>query len=49
MPDETAVSAGVRREAVQHDAVSTGCLPRIGVGLHIRFTHSMLEDWLAER
>jgi excisionase family DNA binding protein len=32
-----------------YEAVRTGRLPCLRIGRHIRFTQSMLEDWLAER
>jgi excisionase family DNA binding protein len=31
-----------------YEAVRTGKLPCLRVGRHIRFTRSMLEDWLEE-
>lgn len=47
-PDQAAVLLAVKTSWV-YDAVRTGTLPCIRVGRHIRFTQTMLEEWLATR
>jgi excisionase family DNA binding protein len=46
-PEEAAALLAVKTSWI-YDAVQTGRLPCIRVGRHIRFTRTMLEDWLAE-
>ncbi len=47
-PDQAATLLAVKTSWV-YDAVRTGTLPCIRVGRHIRFTQTMLEDWLQHR
>jgi excisionase family DNA binding protein len=47
-PEQVADLLSVRRSWV-YDAVTAGKLPCIRVGRHIRFTRTMVEDWLAEQ
>jgi excisionase family DNA binding protein len=47
-PDQAASLLAVKTSWV-YDAVRTGNLPCIRVGRHIRFTRTMLEEWLASR
>jgi excisionase family DNA binding protein len=47
-PDQAAALLSVKPSWV-YDAVRTGRLPCIRVGRHIRFTHTMLEEWLQEQ
>jgi excisionase family DNA binding protein len=44
-PDQAAVLLAVKTSWV-YDAVRTGKLPCVRVGRHIRFTRTMLEEWL---
>jgi excisionase family DNA binding protein len=47
-PEQAAELLSVKPSWI-YDAVRTGRLPCLRVGRHIRFTQTMLEDWLAER
>ena len=47
-PDQAAWYLNVKTSWV-YEAVRTGRLPCRRVGRHIRFTRSMLDDWLAEQ
>lgn len=47
-PDEAAQLLSVRTSWI-YDAVRCGRLPCLRVGRHIRFTQTMLEEWLEER
>jgi excisionase family DNA binding protein len=47
-PDQAAELLSVKTSWV-YDAARTGKLPCLRVGRHIRFTRTMLEDWLAGR
>jgi excisionase family DNA binding protein len=47
-PEQVAELLAVKPSWV-YEAVRTGRLPCVRVGRHIRFTQSMLEDWLAEQ
>lgn len=47
-PDEAAHLLSVKSSWI-YEAVRTGRMPCLRVGRHIRFTRSMLEDWLAEQ
>jgi excisionase family DNA binding protein len=47
-PDQAATLLAVKTSWI-YEAVRTGNLPCIRVGRHIRFTRSMLEDWLQSR
>ena len=47
-PDQAAALLAVKTSWI-YDAVRTGNLPCIRVGRHIRFTRSMLEEWLEGR
>ncbi len=47
-PDQVAALLAVKTSWV-YDAVRTGTLPCIRVGRHIRFTQTMLEEWLDSR
>ncbi len=47
-PEEAANLLSVKTSWV-YDAVRAGRVPCLRVGRHIRFTRSMLEDWLAEQ
>jgi excisionase family DNA binding protein len=47
-PEQAAALLSVRTSWV-YDAVRTGRLPCLRIGRHIRFTRSMLEDWLQEQ
>ena len=47
-PEQAAALLSVKTSWV-YDAVRTGRLPCLRVGKHIRFTHTMLEDWLRDR
>ncbi len=44
-PEQAAELLSVKTSWV-YDAVRTGRLPCLRVGKHIRFTRTMLEDWL---
>jgi excisionase family DNA binding protein len=44
-PDQAAALLAVKTSWI-YDAVRTGSLPCIRVGRHIRFTRTMLEEWL---
>jgi excisionase family DNA binding protein len=46
-PEQAAELLAVKTSWV-YDAVRTGRLPCIRVGRHIRFTQTMLENWLAD-
>lgn len=46
-PEDAAQLLSVRLSWI-YEAVRTRRLPCIRVGRHIRFTHRMIEDWLAE-
>ena len=46
-PEQAAELLAVKPSWV-YDAVRTGQLPCIRVGRHIRFTRTMLENWLAD-
>jgi excisionase family DNA binding protein len=45
-PDDAAKLLAVKTSWI-YDAVQAGRLPCLRVGRHIRFTRSMLEEWLA--
>ncbi len=47
-PDQAAHLLSVKTSWI-YEAVRTGRMPCLRVGRHIRFTRSMLEDWLAEQ
>jgi excisionase family DNA binding protein len=47
-PEQAAELLSVKTSWV-YDAVRTGRLPCLRVGKHIRFTRTMLEDWVEER
>jgi excisionase family DNA binding protein len=47
-PEEAANLLSVKTSWV-YDAVRAGRVPCLRVGRHIRFTRTMLEDWLAEQ
>ena len=47
-PEQAAALLAVKTSWV-YDAVRTGNLPCIRVGRHIRFTRTMLEEWLESR
>ena len=47
-PDEAAQLLAVKTSWV-YEAVRAGRVPCLRVGRHIRFTHRMLEEWLAEQ
>jgi len=47
-PEQAAALLAVKTSWV-YDAVRTGRLPCIRVGRHIRFTRTMLEDWIQAR
>ncbi len=47
-PEEAAALLAVKPSWI-YEAVRTGRLPCLRIGRHIRFTQSMLEDWLADR
>ncbi|MGN6373107.1 MAG: helix-turn-helix domain-containing protein [Solirubrobacteraceae bacterium] len=47
-PDQAAWYLNVKTSWV-YEAVRAGRLPCFRVGRHIRFTRSMLNDWLAEQ
>jgi excisionase family DNA binding protein len=46
-PEQAAELLAVKTSWV-YDAVRTGRLPCLRVGRHIRFTQTMLENWLAD-
>jgi excisionase family DNA binding protein len=47
-PEQAAELLAVKPSWV-YDAVRTGRLPCLRVGRHIRFTQTMLENWLTDR
>jgi excisionase family DNA binding protein len=47
-PEEAARLLAVKTNWI-YEAVRTGRLPCLRLGRHIRFTRSMLEQWLGER
>jgi excisionase family DNA binding protein len=47
-PEQAAELLSVKTSWI-YDAVRTGRLPCLRVGRHIRFTRSMLEEWLTGR
>ncbi len=47
-PEQAAELLAVKPSWV-YDAVRTGRLPCLRVGRHIRFTQTMLENWLADQ
>jgi excisionase family DNA binding protein len=47
-PEQAAALLAVKPSWI-YEAVRTGRLPCLRIGRHIRFTQSMLEDWLADR
>jgi len=47
-PDEAAHLLAVKTSWI-YEAVRTSRLPCLRIGRHIRFTRSMLEDWLVEQ
>jgi excisionase family DNA binding protein len=47
-PEQAAALLSVKPSWI-YDAVRNGRLPCLRVGRHIRFTRTMLEEWLAER
>lgn len=47
-PEQAAELLAVKPSWI-YDAVRTGRLPCVRVGRHIRFTHTMLENWLTDQ
>ena len=47
-PEQAAQLLSVKTSWI-YDAVRTGRLPCLRVGRHIRFTQTMLENWLTEQ
>jgi len=47
-PEQAAELLAVKASWI-YDAVRTGRLPCLRVGRHIRFTQTMLEDWLTNQ
>lgn len=47
-PEQAAALLAVRTSWI-YDAVRTGRLPCLRIGRHIRFTQTMLEDWLQQQ
>ena len=47
-PQDAAALLSVRTSWI-YDAVRTGRLPCLRIGRHIRFTQTMLEDWLQQQ
>jgi excisionase family DNA binding protein len=47
-PEQAAELLAVKPSWI-YDAVRTGRLPCLRIGRHIRFTHTMLENWLTEQ
>ncbi|HEX4114350.1 MAG TPA: helix-turn-helix domain-containing protein [Solirubrobacteraceae bacterium] len=47
-PEQAAELLAVKTSWV-YEAVRTGRLPCLRIGRHIRFTRTMLEEWLVER
>jgi excisionase family DNA binding protein len=47
-PDQAAELLAVKTSWI-YEAVRTGNLPCLRIGRHIRFTRTMLEEWLASR
>jgi excisionase family DNA binding protein len=47
-PDQAAHLLAVKTSWI-YEAVRAGRMPCLRIGRHIRFTRSMLEDWLAEQ
>jgi excisionase family DNA binding protein len=47
-PDEAAHLLAVKTSWI-YEAVRTGRMPCVRIGRHIRFTRTMLEDWLTEQ
>jgi excisionase family DNA binding protein len=47
-PEQAAELLAVKPSWI-YDAVRTGGLPCLRVGRHIRFTRTMLENWLADQ
>ena len=47
-PEQAATLLAVKPSWI-YEAVRTGRLPCLRIGRHIRFTQSMLEDWLGDR
>jgi excisionase family DNA binding protein len=47
-PEQAAALLAVKPSWI-YDAVRSGRLPCLRVGRHIRFTQTMLENWLAEQ
>jgi excisionase family DNA binding protein len=47
-PEQAAELLSVKTSWI-YDAVRTGRLPCLRVGKHIRFTRTMLENWLEDR
>jgi excisionase family DNA binding protein len=47
-PEQAAQLLSVKPSWI-YDAVRTGRLPCLRVGRHIRFTQTMLEDWLTQQ
>jgi excisionase family DNA binding protein len=46
-PEQAAALLAVRTSWI-YEAVRTGKLPCLRIGRHIRFTRTMLEDWLSQ-
>lgn len=47
-PEEAAHLLSVKTSWI-YDAVRSGRMPCVRIGRYVRFTRSMLEDWLAEQ
>jgi excisionase family DNA binding protein len=47
-PEQAAALLNVKTSWI-YDAVRTGKLPCLRIGGHIRFTQTMLEEWLADQ
>jgi excisionase family DNA binding protein len=47
-PEQAAELLAVKPSWI-YDAVRTGRLPCLRIGRHIRFTHTMLENWLVDQ
>ncbi|HMD58052.1 MAG TPA: helix-turn-helix domain-containing protein [Solirubrobacteraceae bacterium] len=47
-PDQDAELLAVKTSWI-YEAVSTGKLPCLRIGRHIRFTRAMLEEWRSDR
>jgi len=47
-PDQAAALLAVKTSWI-YEATRTGRLPCLRIGRHIRFTHTMLEEWLTNQ